>query len=445
MTPDDALRAVALADPEPTPPAEVEMRAIAAALLGQIDEQSRSRPADLGFELSEITLDAPVVELTEFRDVRLPRRLVAASLAIAAAIALVVFVTVSRDDDSSELDVIDAPPITTTIVATTVPPSTDGDADAAPAGPLSETALVTDFTEAVNSGDLDVLRAVIATDASCETGLPGPDSCGDFWGNTLAIGGRIELRNCRPAVGPFDERCDLSMTSELHTVMGFDGFDPGGSVLLRTDTDGGLIPLPQIDPTGSFLDPAGQAEFRLWAYMVERYPELSINPMFGPVPYDYESGLKMLEAGRELNDPIRLAGEVEAGLDAGGSFGELVQESGFFRFLDAVNADLEFDCSGRETVGGQVSCPATLVTDVHRTLGSGPVETTLTVAARGGLLATFEPVLLWFDDPTLQADFIAFGRDRGNRFTADNSPVFNLGTVEDWLATAVEYAGAAQT
>lgn len=436
MTPDEALRAVAIADPASDEPPEA-LGAVSVALLDRIDAETRRRPH--GFDAVQAPPSRSVALLPLIASERRLSRSIPA-VAIAAAITIVVLIVALRDDDASELDVIDAP-ASTSSSSTTVAPDDDG--SALPQAVLpSQTDAAAAFVEAFATSDRNLLHGAIAIDASCETSLPGNETCGSFWGNNLAIGARIELLDCEPfANSRFDERCRLSMTSELHTVMGYDGRTLGGEVLLRTDEDGRLIPFPVIDPTGAFIGTSHEADLRLWAHMEERYPELTINRSFGPVPYDYESGLKMLEAARELNDPVRIANEIAAELDSGGAFVDAVRPNLTSRVLDAIGASLTLDCTDQSARKAEVICPAVLDSDIHRLLGSEPVDVTVRIAARGGVLSSFDPDLRWFADDARHDSFIEFGKERGIRFGDGGAPVYNLGTVDDWLAAAAEFEG----
>ena len=350
-------------------------------------------------------------------------------------IALVVFVSI-RDDQPTELDINDDPLVTTTVSV----PDPDQTSQPAAAPLLSESPLVADFIDSVNSGDVEAAMGLIDTEASCATGLPGSENCGDFWGNNIGIGGQISFSNCEGVTGLFEERCDLEMTSELHSVFGYAEFSPGGAVLLRTDNDGRLIPFPRINPSGAFLDPSGTADFRLWEYMAENYPELNVNLNFGPNPYDYESGLAMLAAATTLNDPVRLLREVEEGLAAGGRFRVLVNNDAFSGFLDEVSAVIDFECAGQESIDGEASCPATVMTDIHAALGQGPTQLDVGLKAQGGDLKGLDLDLTFFDDLDEHDVFIEFARSIGVGFTNAGEPIFNLISAPEWVSAAAEYA-----
>lgn len=320
-----------------------------------------------------------------------------------------------------------------------------------PEGPQSSALdLVQELVAAANAGDLEAVLEILSPQANCDVVAPGTEveTCEGFWGANIAMGGVHEI-DCAGAEPPY--QCTLSMTSEAHAALGLETSRVRSPYPIALDANGLLI-TQGLSGLNSFFG-THAVDLRVWAYMQERYPELNVNTTFGVNPNTAEGGAAMLEAARELNDPLRLVGELESafenldfeGLDGLATsfrcslFTDVTDQcSDVAFFLNALNADVTVDCGGRTGVDGEITCPVTLSTDIHDALGAQPTVTEAVIGYRGGTIERVAFNQVWSNDASLNDGFLNAARSQEDLFDGDQ-PSIDRASADRWLAFATSY------
>lgn len=324
-----------------------------------------------------------------------------------------------------------------------------------PNGPQSSALeLVDELVVAVNAADLDRVLEILSPRANCDVVAPGTEveTCEGFWGTNIALGGELEIE-CLRQDQPY--QCTIYFTSDAHEALGYGNFRVRNSFPIDVDENGRLITEPFSGTSQTFFG-TNAVDFRMWAYMQERYPDLNVDRLYGVNPNTAEGGAAMLEAARELNDPIRLSGELQTAfetLDFDNLGGLAVANacslvgatthrcSDVALFLRSLNAELTVDCTGRTGVENEIVCPVTLVTDIHRTLGSGSTVADATIRYRGGTIERVSFDQSWSDDQATSDGFFADAMTQDGLFDLfdGDRPVFTGNSADAWLAFATSF------
>jgi hypothetical protein len=347
---------------------------------------------------------------------------------IAAAAAAAIVVTVGL------INLIDQPAET---VATTVPVEDE-------ANPLP---VLDQWVDAMNQGDLDGALAVLSPEASCDLPFGGLDTCEDHLGYLVEIGTHFEQLSCRES-SPY--RCSFDLTSELHAVMGYPDYTLPMNPTFTLDDDGLLIAdfFGNIPVSKPYI-PSEAVD--IWGYMQPKYPDLNIGPQFGPDPYTAQVGVAVMEAAREINDPDRVVEQTlnplsrfsPAGIRTCSTQDGDLQCRDLLEFLEAIGSQLTFECDTASIVDDTISCVVTVDSEIHRTLGSGPSSSEMSLEYAGGRAQRMSMTVLFSADPVVHEAFIEYVRAGGDpalvnngrlRLNADNGPLW-VAAAEDFAAT----------
>lgn len=359
-----------------------------------------------------------------------------------AVVILITFLIVVFAVGSSER----APDVVTTLPSQTSLP-------AAPDASVFDR--IDQWQAAINAGDLVEVLALLSPESNCDVAAPGTvvETCEQFWGANLGFGAQVEL-TCSGAEPPL--ACTLDMTSEAHAALGYPDHVVRSSFPIDIDGDGRLI-TGEVDATApNFSGGGDDTDFRWWAFMRDMYPAMPISATFGPNPYDAESGTAMLVAAREMNDPHRLASALTTAFESGDfsgvgpmlSRGRCNTDRGSGRcqdvvpFLTLIEAALEMNCEGVEPGNGTITCPATMSSQIHEALGSGPTSFDATFEHRGGAVEVLLLDLAFETDPAADEAFFAHALGQPDLVSQSNptQPRYSAATADLWIEAAREYA-----
>lgn len=361
--------------------------------------------------------------------------LIAAAAFVVVLLGVAVGLLVSAGDEPDGNDPAIDPPEET--VATTVAADTE-------ANPLP---VVDQWVAAMNEGDLEGALAVLSPEASCDLPSGGIDACRDHLGYLIEIGTHFEESSC---VESPTYRCNFDLTSELHATMGYPAYTLPMFPTFTLDEDGLLVAdfFGNVPVTRPYI-PLEAVD--LWAYMQPKYPELNIGQPFGPDPYTAEAGVAVMEAAREINDPVRIVEGLQnilgvyaaSGIDTCTTGDGNKPCSELLDFYEAIEAGLDLQCDTAAASEDEIPCVLTVDSAIHRALGSGATTEDVTVSYRGGRARGLALEVRFSTDPEVQETFVEFARTQPGLTLANNDRLrFSAETAPLWMAAAEEFAGA---
>ena len=323
----------------------------------------------------------------------------------------------------------------------------DAEPDAIDGAPNSPIDVLDEWTDAMNEGDVDNALSVLSPEAECSLPVVAPVSCEQHLGYLAAIGTHFEKQSCT-AEAPYI--CSYGLTSQLHATLGYPDYELPMSAEFTLDESGLLVAdfFGTVDVTTPYWPTEGG---ELWSFMIPDYPELNLDGVFGPEIYDRAAGVAAMEGARSFNDPVRIVSEFEDTLRSGflpsrspvdcRIDGGPVTCTPLLEFLVGIDAELGFECDGEAASSDRIGCTATIESDIHSALGSGPATAEASFLYRGGRVIAFELSGLPFaDSPGVHEAFVAFAAGEEG-LVRDGDAVLTGETAAAWVEAAGSYGG----